>query len=493
MQTLLRQFDFGNEAGDDVDPKELTTYFVEQNMFDGFLDPTKRILVATAKKGVGKSALITWLAYRIGKKYPSSLIIKCRGADLARNRFSLRGDPKAPNEYIQDWMVRICTLINREIALVTKIALTDDKITVIEAAELEGFKQRNLVSCLIDRFTRLLGDASPSKIGSENEVQLLKRLKATNVWFLVDDLDATFQNTKEEQVALSTFFTACRYIAADMSGVSFRVTMRTDVWPVIKRQDESLDKVDQYVRDIVWHECDFKQLLANRIRAYLEAKGIPLPVHDSNFDTNLVNEIFTPQMPWSGTRVDVCTVLYTLSYTRPRWAIQLCKLAQKHALRCGNSVITKRDVDSVWGEYGTKRISDLVSEHKHQCPQVEELITAFRQAPSQMTRADLIDWVKLHINVSLTPMIEGKKITSPVEVAHFLYRIGFILARSQEKSGCYEHYSFDQMPDFLSSRSNNDFNVLWEIHPCYREALDIEKLNERERAKRGLLKRPRRL
>lgn len=53
---ILEEFDFGNEAGDDVRPEELSAYFVEQGMFKKFTNQNKRLCVATAKKGVGKSA-----------------------------------------------------------------------------------------------------------------------------------------------------------------------------------------------------------------------------------------------------------------------------------------------------------------------------------------------------------------------------------------------------------------------------------------------------
>jgi hypothetical protein len=62
---VLRTLDFGNEAGDDVDPEELVKYFVEQQAFHRFLDSRERLLIASARKGVGKSALLKWTAFRI--------------------------------------------------------------------------------------------------------------------------------------------------------------------------------------------------------------------------------------------------------------------------------------------------------------------------------------------------------------------------------------------------------------------------------------------
>lgn len=87
----------------------------------------------------------------------------------------------------------------------------------------------------------------------------------------------------------------------------------------------------------------------------------------------------------------------------------------------------------------------------------------------------------------MAPTIEGRVIHSNRDIAHFLYRVGFILARSDDEDGNYEHYRFEQMPDFLTSRTDDDFGLKWEIHPCYREALDIVKLDRshRERFKKA--------
>ena len=64
MKNLLSQIDFGNEAGDDVSPQEILNFFVEQQHFSDYLDPDQKILLATAKKGIGKSALMRWIEAR---------------------------------------------------------------------------------------------------------------------------------------------------------------------------------------------------------------------------------------------------------------------------------------------------------------------------------------------------------------------------------------------------------------------------------------------
>ena len=488
MSDILKKLDFGNEAADDVDPEQLSTYFVEQTAFHGFSNHSNKLLVATARKGVGKSALLQWASHKATVQDPDALIIKCRGADLVRTKFNLATPLATPNEHIRDWMIRICALVNRHLALTLNLALTDDHITLVETAELEGYKSRNLVGCLLDRLVSIFDKGTPTKLPARDELALLKRVTNRKVWIFIDDLDATFQNTDKESLELATFFSACRYLTQDMKDIFLRVTVRTDVWALIRRYDESLDKVEQYVHEILWNQDDFLQLLALRIKVSLDALKIPIrkaPSHVPECDAQerLLEVVFDPKMEWAEKLVPTYKVLYTLSYERPRWAIQLCKLAQESVLRQHGTHISKSHIDDIWGEYGAKRIADLVAEHKHQCPQVEELLNGFRGAHRLMARDELFSWINNRVSEHMEPRIEGKHTRVPMEIARFLYRLGFIVARSDGPDGSYEHYRFDQMPDLLTARTDEDFGLKWEIHPCYREALDIRKLDRSHKAR----------
>ena len=110
-----------------------------------------------------------------------------------------------------------------------------------------------------------------------NPHEALKRLQFENVYLLIDDLDATFQNTKTELLSLSTFFSACRYLTQDMKGISFRATMRSDVWPIIRKFDESLDKLEQYINELKWTSDEFRTLLFKRILSQIEENSFKAP------------------------------------------------------------------------------------------------------------------------------------------------------------------------------------------------------------------------
>lgn len=487
----LKRFDFGNEAGDDASNEELESYFIEQDGFYDYLKKSNRVLITTARKGVGKSALLKRLSTVIRETPDKPMVINCRGSDLARDAFKLTSALTTPNDHIRDWMIRICALVNREIAKTIKLALTDDQITLVESAEIDGYKEKNLISCLTSRFEKLLDKLAPNKQEIKNHIEILKRNSSPSIYLLIDDLDATFQNTELECLSLSTFFSACRYLTQDVTGINFRITMRSDVWPTIRRYDESLDKLEQYVTEINWSADEFRSLLAKRIESQYQDNGLSTPIQDElesseGHEERLLNLLFVPKVDWGKKKVHSYKVIHTLSYERPRWAIQLCKLAQKSAIKRRNSLISKEDIDDIWGDYGAKRIADLVAEHKHQCKQIEELITAFRGADRLFSRDELLVFITNRILNHVTPYIDSKKATTQLEVANFLYRIGFLVGRSDETSGDYEHYTFREMPDLLSSRTDNDFNMRWEIHPCYRQALDIKKRNKSQRAKRGI-------
>lgn len=167
-ESYLKGFDFGNEAGDDEAPDILSSYFVKISAFDDFLMPSHRLFITTAKKGVGKSALLNWASYNIEKKN-EQFVIKCTGAELTRSQFNLNSQLETANDYIRDWMVRICSFINRKLAARCEIALSDDRISLIESAEIEGFKSRNIIGCLVDHFSKILGNKQPEKLRVKNE------------------------------------------------------------------------------------------------------------------------------------------------------------------------------------------------------------------------------------------------------------------------------------------------------------------------------------
>ena len=208
---------FGNDAGDDEDEKLLNHYFLERKEFGRFYDRTAALRIVKARKGTGKSALLRRTTTKARSQNPDDLFVICKGPEISPN-FS---DPQNSLNPVLAWQRSICTRINREIGARIKAAFRDDEISLVEAAEIDRFRGRNLVSALSDRLLKKISlggavglERNRPPIG--DEVRLLTRFSSEetiNVWLIVDDIDATFKNSEVNKTNLAAFFSACRDLA----------------------------------------------------------------------------------------------------------------------------------------------------------------------------------------------------------------------------------------------------------------------------------------
>ena len=60
---------FGNQAGEDEDKSRLSDYYLEKEKNKIFHDANRKLGFVRARKGVGKSALINYSAYKVEENY----------------------------------------------------------------------------------------------------------------------------------------------------------------------------------------------------------------------------------------------------------------------------------------------------------------------------------------------------------------------------------------------------------------------------------------
>ena len=73
---------FGNEAGEEEEVEVLASYFLDQPAFSEFFDRSTRLRFARARKGMGKSALLSKLGHELLEAPNDSLVVRVTGADL---------------------------------------------------------------------------------------------------------------------------------------------------------------------------------------------------------------------------------------------------------------------------------------------------------------------------------------------------------------------------------------------------------------------------
>lgn len=478
---------WGNEAADDEQPNVLHSYFLPHECSDEFFSKSERLIVARARKGMGKSALVNELAYRL-RLENESIVINIKGKDLVAQKPTSHS---THDQQIYDWMQRICILINREIGNRINFAANDDEILLVESAELAGFKRKNLLSSLLSRLKMKLPNIEIRSPEIAEHLKILERINDTgrfSIWVLVDDIDATFINTEEEFRRLSTFFSACREVVADFNEIYIRTTVRADVWASIRKSDESLDKVEQYIVDLKWSRRDIGKLLAKRIQSYkqrsddgsqmtlrdqlLQAQPERIEERRSLWEAELL-EIFPSTYPWGNGKRSNYRLLFLLGAGRPRWVLQLCRMASK-AAKMQNRTASKIKLSYIkqaLSGYSSIRLDDVCREHQHQCPAIAEIVNAFSTNELNCTTDRLLGTIRERIIDNIDVTIDGDHVTTPLDIARFLFRAGFFIAQESVEEQIHYYY-FEDKPELLRFESNLDDGFRWSVEPAFRSALN---------------------
>ncbi len=472
---------FGNEAGEDEDLCLLSSYFVDKPLFKPFYSDQNKLMIARARKGIGKSALLRKTFAGVCDS-DTDIAIYLKGSDLIALQ---QIDSDTPHHLIFGWQQRICSRITLEIGKRLKLALSDDTITLVESAELAGFKGRNVIGSLLDRLKLKLSNAEIelSKITPADTTQLLNRYlenKKIKVWVFIDDIDATFINTADQKLLISTFFSACRYLVNDVDGLMIRSSIRSDVWSVIC-DDEAMDKCEQYMVDITWSTRETGDILKKKILSYFLTKYPNSKKYQEmriskNKGIPVYNLVFKTPFPWGKKMLPPDKPIHIMSAGRPRWAAQLCKLAGKHAATKNHSLIRITDVSKVMDVYGRSRLSDLYKEHAHQCSKLVDIIESFSGCQRRYATVDLLTHITNRIIKRFgLPKIDGiEQGRDSLYISHFLFRVGFIYGRNDTGDAPLSFVNYDERPDLLVSTANLDDGLTWEIHPSYRQALKIK-------------------
>ena len=472
---------FGNEASELEDEEVFFSYAVNRKELDQFLNEKTAIQIACSYKGEGKSGLLRLVRRRLAGKPDSPLVISAIGTDLSP---SLNSDDS--DEWTRAWKERIVRLIASEIGTRIGVALTDDTMSLVEHAELAGFKSRSIVSALFDRIKTPMAQVTRERLGIENPERLLQRYAngKSTIWLIVDDVDQNFENTARHRLKVATFFIACRQLAVSVPELRFRMSVRPNIWAILKRQFEGLSShLQQYICDLTWTADDYRTLLARRVQSYLERKNQWANTKkffapdQTKRERQLIALAFEDPMPWGGDlrMRSPHVILHTLSKHRPRWLVELCKEAAKGLRVAKRTKIGLDQITAVLPAFGQRRIDDAIAEFNSQCPQVSELLSAFSRQNERYTTDELIKTLRNRVVGAVHPQIVG--ITPPVsevEVAHFLFQIGFLTARRDFTDEHYEHLAYADAPHLLKDRTNLDDGVTWEIHPVYRQTLKLQ-------------------
>jgi hypothetical protein len=471
---------FGNEMAEDEEEQLFQSYVLERDEFQNFLDSSKKIQVVRAYKGEGKSALLR-MTYLKLRDFRNVIAHNCYANSLTPPLGTL-----SEAEYVRSWKDAYLRTAARSVGAKLSLDFSDDVISLREEAEGGGYRERGFVTAILSRLKGLPG--KPEAAGVTDPAAVLKRICGGNdlqVWIFVDDLDENFKDTEADCVRVMAALVAMRQLSNEVRELRFRTSIRPSTWVIIKRKFEALSKVEPYVIDLQWSQVQIELMFANRIRSYLQRNN-GLAVASGKLHTlghrELVAIAFDDPMPW-GLKVDVpdpdagdrkfrapSVIVSTLARYRPRWAVELCKIAARSVLDRGRSRIGLDDLTAKLEDFGKTRIDDLIAEFRAQCEKIELLIQSFKGKSERFTTDQLVRHVRDNLNGRDIKIAGISGRPSETEIIRFLFQVGFLTARRELNGGDYRHYSFFDEPTLLSEGAN-DLGVSWEIPSCFRQAL----------------------
>tara|TARA_R110001606_G_scaffold397010_2_gene572341 strand:+ start:4350 stop:5810 length:1461 start_codon:yes stop_codon:yes gene_type:complete len=474
---------FGNDAGEDEDLDVLNSYYIDHPDFDDFFDKDECLSIVSARKGMGKSALLSRLEHKLlnDVQYNSPIVIRVKGADLiGLGQFS--GED---HSYLENyWKQIICKKIIVEIGNKIGLTLNSNEMSMIEISEIDGLKSKGILNGLLSRVKGVipgLGFEIKNSI-PENFASLLDNYQRDNenakVWILIDDIDAKYKNSPENQAKVGAFFSAIRSLAFEQKNLIIRTSVRSDVWSSL-RHLEDLDKLQQYIITIFWSKKYMRDMLAQKILIYIIRKypDSPEAKYKLKSDYNKILDLaLDSPILWHGYEdAKLFDAVSAFSNRRPRWMGQLCRMAGKKASEAKYSKkITLDHFNYILSDYGANRRDDLIKEHSHQFEELSHLIDSLRATNREFTYEEL-DFV---INENFIrgrkkediPKVDGKIYSENEDIADFLFKLGLI-SRIHDDKKTFTHFTDD--PDLYKSVENRSNRITWSIHPAYRSFLNI--------------------
>jgi hypothetical protein len=466
-ETIQRLFGFEDAESEPIE--RLKEYYFKKDTYERITaDLPIRILVG--HKGTGKSALFKIAISEESEKGNLPILIKPDDiAELGKSdeNFLLR---------IRQWKYGLIKIIGSKVF--DEFGLFDDKI----ANQLTKFGLK-LVSFVSETIT-LVKD-SVNLLPTQKKL-IENFIKRKQIIVYIDDLDRGWQGKKDDIMRISALLNAIRDMTNENPGLIFKVSLRSDVYALVRTSDESTDKIEGSVVWYKWHNHEIFGLLIKRILTFFgetvnEQNLMNTPqIHLSQYLEKVIERTFSGVGKWE--HVHMYKVLMSLTRKRPRDLVKLCTLAAQQAYVNGSSIIRTLHFQLIFEEYSQGRIQDTINEYKSELPNIEKLVFGMKPNKKQKTTADSFVYTTNELQTKISNIMQqatfcfaNGRTPNAKELIQFLYKINFLTARKVNEDGEIQRKYFEENRYLFTSFV--DFGYDWEVHPAFRWALqpdDIE-------------------
>lgn len=463
---------FGELAAEDEDVTRFKkSYFKSTTYAKIHNDRPLRILVA--HKGVGKSAMFRMSYEENMDRNVLSLWIRPNDiADLCQV-----DENENPLSLIEKWKAGLNTRI---VELVMQQFQVETDYAFANAAVEKGMK-------LIDKITAIVkGIEEKVDLDKSKELICKKYLSNRKIVIYIDDLDRAWEGTSNNIKRIAALLNAVRDMANDSTSLHFRISLRSDVYFLVRTADESTDKIEGNVIWLTWTEHELLVFLAKRVQGFLGntvSETVLLKKPQFEIAKNLspiMESYFMGDGKWNDRPIHY--ILLSLTRRRPRDLINLCTQAAREASNNRHNKITTSDWESIFSRYSQNRLQDTINEHRYELPEIRRLLLGMKPSHEQKKLSGSHKYTEDQIIKKISGIMQngdfvfsdGHAATAK-ELLTFLYKVNFIVARKNLPDGYIDRKYFEDN-NYLSSECV-EFGYEWEVHPAFRWALYPEARN----------------
>jgi len=461
---------FGFEDAESEPIARLKEYYLKKDTYER-VTANLPIRILVGHKGTGKSALFKVAMSEEKEKGHLPILIKPDDiAELGKSNenFLLR---------IRQWKWGLNKIIGEKVF--SELGLYNEEIS--SKITKFGVKLTSLIFETVRSVNKEVNLQPTQKLLMENF------LKNNKITIYIDDLDRGWEGKHDDIIRISALLNGIRDIANENDGLYFKISLRSDVYFLVRTSDESTDKIEG---SVVWFSWRNHEILVMLIKRILTFFGIPcdeglllkLKQKDIKYSLDLIMEpVFSGKGKWA--KVPMHKVLMSLTRKRPRDLVKLCTLAAREANANNSRFIRTCDFQSIFEEYSQGRIQDTINEFKSELNDIEHLIFGMRPSKKGRKYADGFVFTTVELYKKINNIMEhnrfsfaNAKTADKKNLAQFLYKINFLTARKEVADGEIHRKYFEENR-YLSS-SFVDFGYDWEIHPAFRWALQPESLDD---------------
>lgn len=461
---------FGYEDAESEPIQRLKEYYFKNETYDRVAsDLPIRILVG--HKGIGKSALFKISMAEEAAKGNLPILIKPDDiAELGKSdeNFLLK---------IRQWKVGLIKIIGTKVF--NELGVDDDSIV----GRLSQFGIK-LISFITDSVSAIKDkvDIKPAQ-----KIMIDKFLRTKKIIVYIDDLDRGWEGKKDDIVRLSALLNSIRDLANENMGIQFKVSLRSDVYFLVRTSDESTDKIEG---SVVWYSWTNHEILVMLIKRVLTYRG------EKADERNLINTkqyhlapyldyVMEKKFEGSGKWENIPTykMLMSLTRKRPRDLVKLCTLAAREAFKDRSSIIRTSHFQKIFEEYSQGRMQDTINEYRSELPNIEKLLFGMKPTKKEKNYADSFVFTSTELQTKLNNILQQNRFTfsngkeaRAKDLEHFLFKINFLTGRKLLGNGEIDRKYFEENR-YLSTPYSN-FGYDWEIHPAFRWVLQPDSLDD---------------